>query len=245
MSEEQRICDEMRSAFVDGQLDAADWARMAEAVERDAGLREDTCALLMLKEMVHQAYVTPPARPVRPRRAAAWKSWRAVAAAIIVAITGAAGWFAHAWWENESLLDPTSVYALRGDWHSLRSDWRALDDSRILVHVSSNANLATALDEVEDLLRAARAGHRRIEIEVVANSTGIELLDAQTASYAARVAALRREFPELRLVACAQTLARQRTDGKQITLLPGTELAPSALDEVVKRLRAGWIYVRA
>jgi DNA-directed RNA polymerase specialized sigma24 family protein len=33
--------------------------------------------------------------------------------------------------------------------------------------------------------------------------------------------------------------------GRQLTLLPGTEVAPSALDEVVKRLRDGWVYVRA
>lgn len=245
MNKEQKDCDEMRSAFVDGQLDAADWARMAEAVERDPGLREETCALLVLKEMVHQAYATPPARPDRLRHAGGWTNWRAIAAAVVVAVTGAAGWFGHAWWENGSFLDPTSAYALRGDWQALRSDWRTLDNNRILVHVSSKANLATALDEVEDLLRAARAEHRRIEVEVVANSTGIELLDAKGTAYAARVAALHREFPELSLVACAQTLVRQHAAGRQFELLPGTEIAPSALDEVVRRLRAGWVYVRA
>lgn len=105
--------------------------------------------------------------------------------------------------------------------------------------------MATALDEVEDLLRAARAEGRHIEIEIIANSTGIELLDANTSPYAARIATLHRQFPQMRVVACGQTLDRLRAKGRQLTLLPGTEVAPSALDEVVRRLRDGWVYVRA
>jgi intracellular sulfur oxidation DsrE/DsrF family protein len=82
-------------------------------------------------------------------------------------------------------------------------------------------------------------------VEIIANRTGIELLDANTSPYAARLAMLHRQFPQLRIVACGQTLDRLRAKGKQFALLPGTEVAPSALDEVVKRLRDGWVYVRA
>lgn len=244
MNEEEKISEEIRGAFVDGQLDRADWARVARAAERDPALREDTCELRTLKEMVRHAYAALPARPKRARWSAG-AGWRAIAAAALIAITGTAGWYAHALWGNEPLLDSASAYALRGDWHTVRSDWRALDHNRILVHISSEARLATALDEVEDLLRAAHAEHRQIQVEVVANRSGIELLDAQASPYAGRLAALHRQFPELRIVACGQTIERWRAEGKQFTLLPGAEVAPSALDEVVKRLRDGWIYVRA
>lgn len=243
MSEEQKISEEMRGAFVDGELDSADWARVAGTAEHDPALREDICQLRMLKETVRHAYATLPARANRKQRLA-WAGWRTAAAAM-VAITGTVGWFAYAWSGSGSSLDPASAYALRGDWHSVRSDWRTLDRNRILVHVSSDAKMATALDEVEDLLRAARAEQRRIEVEIIANRTGIELLDANTSPYAARLATLHRQFPQLRIVACGQTLDRLRAKGKQFALLPGTEIAPSALDEVVKRLRDGWVYVRA
>lgn len=244
MSEERRISDEMRGAFVDGQLDRADWARVAETAERDPALRDDVCQLRTLKETVRHAYAALPPRSDRKQRPV-WLTWRTAAAAAVVAISGTVGWFAYAWSGGGSSLDPASVYALRGDWHALRSDWRTLDRNRILVHVSSDARLGTALDEVEDLLRAARAEDRHIKVEIIANRTGIELLDANTSRYAGRLAALQRQFPQLRVVACGQTLDRLRSKGKRITLLPGTEVAPSALDEVVKRLQAGWIYVRA
>ena len=244
MNEESRLSDEMRGAFIDGQLDAAEWARIAERAALDPALREDLCELRMLKDMVRNACAEAPPRPAH-RRAPAAGRWGATAAA--AGLFALAGWFGHAAWERADALDPASVYALRGDWSGLRSNWRTLDANRVLVHVSSGRReaLANALGEVEDLLRAARGAHRKIEVELVANSAGLDLLRANGSDYAARIAALRAEFPELALVACGQTLERRRAGGRLFALLPGTAVAPSALDEVVKRLKDGWVYVRA
>jgi intracellular sulfur oxidation DsrE/DsrF family protein len=243
MSEEKRVSEELRGAFVDGQLDAAEWACVAAEMEGDPRLRDEVCELRMLKDMVRHAYADPPAR--RPRAASRpglrWP-WFA-AAGIVFAV---AGWFGHAWWNAGPEFDPASVYALRGDWHKLRGDWRALDNSRVLVHVSSGSrSLETALDEVEDLLRSARAARRGIQVEIVANSAGLDLLQAGASPYAARIAALRREYPNLGLVACGQTLARRKARGEEVDLVPGTVVAPSALEQVIERLRSGWVYVRA
>lgn len=244
MSEEDRFSRELRGAFVDGQLDAAEWARVAAEMERDAPLRAEVCELRMLKDMVKHAYADPPARRPRAARASGLR-WPWIAAAgIVFAI---AGWFGHAWWSSVPALDPASVYALRGDWHSLRGSWRTLDGSHVLVHVSSGEReaLATALDEVEDLLRSAREERRTIEVEIVANSSGLDLVEASASPYATRIAALRAEYPNLGLVACGQTIARRRAGGQEVDLVPGTAIAPSALEQVIERLRSGWIYVRA
>ena len=244
MSEENRISDELRGAFVDSQLEAADWAQVAAQMERDPALRDDVCELRLLKDMMRHAYTEPPARRRRPAARPGLR-WPWLAAASIVFALG--GWFGHGWWSGGPALDPTSAYALRGDWQSLRGDWRTLDGSRVLMHVSSGAQgaLATALDEVEDLLRSARAKGRTIEVEIVANSSGLDLLEANASLYAARIAALRREYPNLGLVACGRTIARRNARGLEVTLVPGTAIAPSALEQVIKRLRDGWVYVRA
>ena len=71
MSEEKRISDEMRNAYVDGQLDAAEWGSVTERLERDAALREDVCELRTLKDLVRHAYAVPPEPRERARRAAA------------------------------------------------------------------------------------------------------------------------------------------------------------------------------
>ena len=237
MSEEHRVSAEMQSAFVDGQLDSAEWERIAGRIEGDARLREDLCALRTVKEMVRHAYAVTPARPGRSAREPL-RRWMAVAAA--GAVFSLAGWFGHAWWGADPQRDPAAGYALRGDW-------RSLDRNHVLVHVSSGRSeaLAAALDEVEDALRSARAARRGIEIEIVVNGTGLDLLRTGITPYAARVAAMRAEYPNLGFVACGQTLQRLREQGLAVELLPGTEVAPSALDQVVKRLQTGWVYVRA
>jgi len=244
MSEERKVSDEMLGAFVDGQLDRAEWASVAARIEGDPGLREEACRLRALKEMLRHSYATTP----RPRgiksRTLAGPGWFGLAAASLA--FAVAGWFGHAEWSRAPVLDAASAYALGGDWHSLRGDWGALQDGKVLVHVSSAGReaLSAALDEVEDLLRDASASKRRIQLEIVANGPGIDLFRAGDAQLAGRLAALRREYPGVSFVACGQTVERRRAKGEPVELVEGTKVAPSALHEVVERLRGGWIYVR-
>ncbi len=244
MSQEPKVSDEMLGAFVDGQLDGPEWASVAKAVEGDERLREEVCRLRALKEMMRHAYPLPD-RAERGRARAAGPGWFAmVAASLAFAV---AGWFGHAHLSRPPALDAASAYALSGDWHSLRSDWTTLKEGKVLVHVSSAGReaLSAAVDEIEDLLRDARASKRRLQVEVVANGPGLDLLRADDAALAGRLANLRRQYPELGFVACNQTIERRRAAGRPVELLAGTVVAPSALHEVVERLRAGWIYVRA
>ncbi|MFY9314643.1 MAG: hypothetical protein WAO95_03680 [Burkholderiales bacterium] len=244
MSEERKVSEEMQNAFVDGQLDAAEWAGVTERLERDALLRERICELRTLKDMVRYAHAVPPGPRERARRVAR-PGWKTLAAASIA--FAILGWFGNAWWAGAPALDPASAYALRGDWHALRGDWRSLEANRVLVHVSSGNReaLGTALGEVEDLLRSARADRRNVVVEIVANSSGLDLFRATASPHAQRIASLRREYANLSLVACGQTLARLRESGQPADLLPGIAVAPSALEQVIKRLQGGWVYVRA
>jgi hypothetical protein len=244
MSQDQRVSEEMLGAFVDGQLDGADWAAVAQAVDGDERLREEVCRLRTVKELVRHAYAEPRTRPARElgRRRAGWLGLAASSLAFAMA-----GWFGHAQWNSPPALDAASAYALRGDWHSLHGDWGSLQEGKVLVHVSSSGReaLSAALDEVEDLLRDAAARGRNLELEIVANGPGLDLFRASDAQLAGRLADLRRAHPRVSFVACGQTIDRRRATGQAVELIEGTQVATSALNEVVERLRAGWIYVRA
>jgi len=185
--------------------------------------------------MVRSAYGGLKAARRGSTPARGWRGW-GLAALLVAGI--AAGWAAHA------LIRTGDGTALAGRGaaalHEISAD-------HILVHVSSGnrETLATALDEVEDLLRSARSDGREIEVEIVANSTGLDLLRVKASPYLARVGALRREYPNLSFVACHQTIERLREHGVAVELIPGVQVAPSALDQVVKRLQGGWVYIRA
>lgn len=225
--------DALRNAFVDGELDQAEWARMAELMSRDQRLRADVCELRTLKELVRNAYGSPP--PAR-RAVAGGRRWLAVAA-LCVASAGT-GWLAHDMLVRE---EPAAELAAGN-----RSVLHQAGNPRIVLHVSTarQETLRTALDEVEDVLRAAHQEGRAVKVEIVANSAGLDLLRAGVSPFAERIGALRAEFPAMSLIACNQTITRLRDGGTAVSLLPGVEIAPSALDQVVKRLQAGWAYVR-
>lgn len=234
MTERDDISRELQSAFVDGELGQADWDRIAERMQMDEALRDGICALRQTKQLVRRAYADVPGGR---SSSAARARWAAVAALCV--LSAAAGWLAHFWLAERASSDEIALVA--------NSGIRNVAGGRILVHVSSARvdSMATALEEVEDTLRAARKEGREVEIEIVANSAGLALLRSDASPFVRRIASLRTEFPNLTLVACHQTIDRLREEGVEVKLLPGVEVAPSALDQVVKRLQSGWAYVRA
>jgi len=227
MNQKPEVSQEMRNAFVDGQLDAADWTAMVERVGADEALRRQVCELRTLKDMTRSAYAG-----LHPRRAAPpanrW-GWARVAGMALVFVL--AGWLAH-----DALERPRAVADLRG-----------VAADRILVHVASSRGevVDSALQEVEDYLRDARAAGRKVEVEIVANNTGMDILRADTSAYAKRLERLRAVYPNLTYIACNQTVDRLRENGTAVRLLPGVHVAPTALDEIVKRMQQGWVYIRA
>jgi len=227
MNEEREVSQEMQNAFVDGQLDAADWTALVERMGSDEALRRRVCELRTLKDMTRSAYAC-----VHPRRAAAaanrWGWTRVAGVALVFAL---AGWLGHG-----SLQRAPAVAEL----HGVAAD-------RILVHVASSRGevVDSALQEVEDYLRAARAAGREVQVEIVANNAGMDILRADTSAYARRLERLRAAYPNLTYVACNQTADRLRDRGVVVSLLPGVHVAPTALDEIVKRMQQGWVYIRA
>jgi len=231
MNRDANLSPEMQNAFIDGELDAADWTQMIDRLGRDAELRRELCELRAMKDMVRSAYAGVQAQD-RPQQSRPGP--RALAAGLAVALLGA-GWIAHSW--------TVPAPQVAGD-PALRP---AVSASHVLVHVSSGQaeTLSTALDEIEDLLRASKAAGRALDLEVVANSSGLDLLRADASPHAARISALRLRYPNLAFIACNQTIDRLRERGVTVELLPGVQVAPSALDQVVKRMQSGWAYIRA
>lgn len=246
----RRLSEEMLSAFVDGQLDARESAAILGQVGADGRLREDVCRTRLVKEMVRTGY-----RDLAPRPAAVPTSRRPLASvALAVALLAALfGWQAGAWMPGGAPTAPESAAGGAGPVAQTVVAGSTLDEalltsaSRILVHVSSarRDEVGAALDGIEALLRDARAGNRHIAIEVIANIGGIDLLRASASPYPSRIATLQTTYPELSFIACGQTLERLRERGTVVQLLPGVGQATSALDQVVRRLQQGWVYVKA
>lgn len=225
------VSDEMLNAFADGELDAADRARLLNLVSGNDDLRGRVCQLWQLKEMVRSAY---PAAVVPPRQLSAFQRYRhALAAGVMLVFGLLAGWVAHDGYD--SLLPfGFQLYAKRAD------------EGKVILQVSSSApdRLKAALDQADQLAQSRDRLGRPMQVELVANGDALALVRADANPYVARIAAMHKAHGNLKFIACDNAIEFLRVSGEKFTLLPDVVVAPSALDQIMLRLQQGWTYVQ-
>jgi intracellular sulfur oxidation DsrE/DsrF family protein len=239
------VSDETLHAFVDGELDVAESERLIARMRDDKELAQRICALRSLQTMVRLAYIEPPVPDgrklrVRPRR----QFVQRCAFACLAVFAGLIGGWSLRGTEAQSMA---SVPSASPSGFQVVSLTHAADPNRVLLHIDSSEpdKMRAVLDQAERLLDDADRQGRVLQLEILANSRGLDLLRAGHSPYAKRMAQMKqRHANNLRWVACGQSIARLRSDGEKVVLLPATQTAPTALKEIVTRLQQGWTYVR-
>jgi len=220
-NEKQDIGMDRLHAFVDGQLEYADRARLLEEMERDPTLRQQVCELQRTKDYVAFAFESFPLEtPSRPpdRR---WLRWgQGVAALLLIAVGFAAG----RWGATEPELTAA-----------------AAPTQQVIVHLNSadSGKFLAALADAEAIAR-----HTDARVEVVANAGGLDLMRSDRSPLAGQVRNLMDRYPNLQFVACNITIGKQRRLGQEPHLIQGIQVAPSAAEHILRRLEQGWSYVR-
>jgi len=247
MSADRNISDEHLNAFVDSQLDADEKSRILAAINADDELSRRTCELRRLRELVQHAYDMPPPPPRQRGHGDRGMGWRqAVAASLLLAVGSAIGWIGHA--QQHQPLNLQAMYLDEGKAFQTAGRTQApmQGERKILLHISSAEpeKLERALDTAEQLLAAYTQLRQPIELEVVANAGGLNLLRADVSPYAARVHELQRRYENLTFLACQTALDRLQRERKlSPQLLPEAIITPSALEEILNRLQQGWMYI--
>ncbi len=109
------------------------------------------------------------------------------------------------------------------------------DDEKIMGHaISYSINLARFYGEKKE----------KLQIEIVANGSGIKLFRADTSPLQEPLAFLRQTIPGIVLTMCdsSRQIAEQK-EGHAITLIPGARLVPFGIGRVVELQEAGWSYI--
>jgi hypothetical protein len=119
--------------------------------------------------------------------------------------------------------------------------------NKVLIHLTddTSSQLATALDEIEGLMLHYRDTRQTAHVEVVMNGRGLDLVRADTTTFAARVAQLQHEFHNLTFAACQNTIDRlKREQNITVRLLPGVIIIDSGMAEIMRRQHQGWTYLQ-
>lgn len=234
MSARHEFSDNLLHAFVDGQLQGEDRKRLLSAMEADADLSERVCALRRTKDWVNIAFegVQAPQHSLRKIPAPFNRNWLCgLAASMLLLATG----FLFGWTVSSSAQEPLHAVVLR--------DLEA-GTHKVVLHIdrSDKARFDEVLDGAEELLRNYR--DKGMEVDVLANAGGVDLLRSDVSPYAQRVARMISEYDNLHFIACTNTLQRLREKGIQPLLIDHTQQDSTTVEHIIHRLQQGWAYIR-
>jgi len=237
MTDPDHYTDHDIHAFIDGEMSIYQRQKMLESLEHEPALRERACNFQRGKEWVHAAFadVEPPERdnPQNGRRRCRPVFSMGLAASFMVVVVAfAAGWLLH----QSTRQAPLSAVALNDI---------ASSQYRVVLHIdqSDHSKFDLALNEAESLLQRYR--DKGIKVELLANSTGINLLQKDgNNAYLSRLQKITREYDNLTLLACSNALERLREKGIEPNLIEGTYTGESAVEHIIQRLQEGWTYIK-
>lgn len=235
----RRYSDETLNAFIDGELGPEETDELIAEMSQDAALSEEICRLNQTKELLRHVYRHPP-QP-EPRANKKRKAYPRVAAVLaLLAVGGAGGWTAH------QVAVSSEVHNV-GNTQLIQLPGAANEALNVVLHVNSwePERLASLLDETELLLSSYEQTGQRLNVEILTNGSGLDLLRADVTPYAARIHELQQRFDNLSFIACQTAMDRLKEErGVQAQLLPDSRVVPSAVSEIARRQREGWVYIQ-
>ena len=248
---EGHISDEQLNAFVDNQLNSDEKDQILAAIHQDEDLSRRACEARRLTELVQHAYNMPPTAPSEEhkRKLSLWG--QGIAACLLLAMGSLAGWLGHAQVGTDPIMHVKAMYLddEKAFQRTSLDQTPTLSGARkILLHLSSAEpeKMEAALDMAEDMLNSFHSRHVPVEVEIVANAGGLELLRADTSPFAQRVEDLQMRFDDLTFFACQTAMSRLLAREHLSTpppLLPEALTTPNALEQILSRLQQGWVYI--
>jgi uncharacterized protein len=230
----------LMEAFVDGELTGADLEQAMQRLDADPDFKRGVCELRTFKELVRNAYDLPDESAFVPARRSLTGWPQALAASLLLAIGVGGGWVLRGQTDSHLAEDTFAGMAAGEQISTLVSQ---MDAPSVLLHLDSSDpdRIRVALASAERLARR----NDRARIDILVNSHGLNLVRAESSRDGERINELLHDYPNIRFVACEQTMQRFRDAGASVTLLPKVLVVDSALGELSRRVQNGWVYVHA
>jgi len=234
-------------AFIDGEMTDEQADRIEQAMQRDARLREDIKMMRETRSLYRSAYRNTATKTSMAKRLNQVYKLRtpflAIAASLLIVVGLSAGWL---------LQSPTHVQQATSNnpknFYSLQEFVDAsVNDKATNAILSIDRNpvqLIATLDDIEQLLLKYKQKNKTLNLEIIVYSSGLNILRADITPAGQRIQDLMTRYNNLSFLACNKTIRRLKEEkGVEVKLLPGVEIVPSALEQLLKRIQEKWVYV--
>ncbi|MGD8264924.1 MAG: hypothetical protein PVH09_00055 [Chromatiales bacterium] len=221
------------NALLDRELGTEEREELLSRVEQDALLRQELSDLYHLKEMVNSAYSDEKGYITGNSRDWLARGGAIAASILLLAVVFTVGYQAG---------NGTGIPQPSADVFHLSQV--AGDPGRVMLYVSSDegGKFKRTLDQAQAYLD--RQDESDINVIVVASADGTDLFRKSITPYEERINNLKVRYGEsLDFIACNNAITRLKNEGSDADLVNAVEVAPSAVQYVVDRLREGWTYV--
>lgn len=248
MKDEKQILSETLNAYLDGELDAETTARLEQKLATDPRLQGHLRELEQVRALARAAFTaeSPATSSSAPRLSRRQLIGFGLAASLLVATgIGIDRWLRMAPPDDALLASlPPEAQIIQPAHLEVPAP---ANERRAIFHVASAnpRSVRATLDHVEQVLKRHGRTGKPIRVEIVANAEGLNALRADVSPAREQIARLQKDYSNISFLACGTTIARvKREQGIDVKLLPQTGVTSSALDQILLRLRQGWVYIR-
>ncbi len=247
MKEQNHYSDEHISAYIDGQLDNEERARLLFDEQQDTELAQRISDSRALKEKIQLAYsdLTSHATATRSFNCAEFVSKRRSLVAGIAVLLITAVLLVPVMMNNSDINLAKNLIKTTDAISSDKISAAIGSNKQIVINLSQYQpeRFGTTIDHIEALL-VQHGDDELFNIEIVASKNGLKALDTRTSIHAERISLLAQRYNNLDIVACAKSMANLTASNNPIKLMKDILVAPSAAEQVAKRMSDGWIFLK-
>lgn len=232
------------NAFIDDELIHEDRQRVREQVKKNPELTQLICDIDQIQDWIKEAYEVVP-EPKSPKT-----GWRvhallpgALAAMTLLTVGALAGWFAGKISSTDTAHAATMLQASNQPQNVEYATAPTAVARNVILRLGSDSpqKFRETLNRVEHVMKTS-AHQPGFQMEVLANSDGLNFLRADTSPYAKQIEALMKKYPNLHFMVCGTSLKNIEKSGQKAKLLPNVRVTSSAVEQVAQRIREGWSY---
>ncbi len=239
------ITEDKLNLFVDGELDATEMDDIRKAMLDDKELRERVCQLKAVRELVGYAYSNMPASQYdvnqNKQKDSIWV--KAIAASVTLVVGVFLGWGTYQYSPNAiAAVSAENTFQYVANHVSVDHNNR-----KIILHIDSGdlKVINAALNEADQLLATYKKANVPMQLDVITNKGGIDMLRPGISPYVARIQKLI-DDKGVSFYACQRSIAKAHVkEGIEIVMMPGVETTKSAREIIPERLKKGWVYIKA
>ncbi len=235
-----KFSDKAINAYADGELQNHEKAEFENALQKDPELQLALNNVYETKKQLHNAYKHTENHDNTHKKNTI--NSRVASYAIILLLTFSGGWI------SSDLIHNTShIKAQQASISSQQINTPVYKQGKYIIHINKHDDdmFKKTLNKIESLLTSNEQMNNQLELEIVANAGGLDLLRVGATPYTHKIQQLIKDYPNIKFIACANAIERLQEQGMQPNLIKAVRHdTTTAIDQVIRRVHDGWTYIK-